>query len=390
MSEPSVQDLAKRVERAMKAHRRRMPLTTLEAPAGVFFTVTRWESRPYAQPMIWLATSGCRHVAEHGGCAMCDFGRGGYTQEELVAGLNQVLDRLGGAPLIHLAIPGSFLDEREIPAELRSRILEAVAAHGTRAIGIEARPEHVRTESLLSVVRSAQMGGQSSLLELSVGTGVEAFDDTVTRVCINKGSTRAAASRALEAVGRANAELEDVDVVAEAHVLLKPPALTEAEAIADATASVEWCLAQGFERAILMLCSVKPHAPLHVLAATGERSGDGADYRPPSLWSALEVLARLPDSMRSKVRVHGFASNTPPGLSPTSCPACERVVTASIQHFNSTGADDWLGAVRRLGCECREAWAAACAEEPEESLWTRMCDFVDALERVPNTVEASQ
>lgn len=389
MSEPSVQDLAKRVECAMKAHRRRIPLTTLAAPAGVFFTMTRWRSRPYAQPMIWLATSGCRHVAEHGGCTMCDFGRGDYTQGELVAGLDGVLHRLGDAPLIHLAIPGSFLDEREIPAELRSRIVEAVAAHGTQAIGIEARPEHIRAESLVSVVRSAQKHGRSRIVELSVGTGVETFDDDVSRVCINKGSARALASRALDAVRCADAELEDVSVVAEAHVLLKPPALTESEAIADATAAIEWCLAEGFERAILMLCSAKPQTPLRAPEATCGQPEAGVDYRPPSLWSAIEVLSRLPYSMRRNVRVHGLASNTPLGLRPTSCPACEQVVMAAIQHFNSTGTDDWLNAVRRLGCECRERWLATCEDKPQGSLWARMCDFVDALERVPETEETS-
>jgi len=233
----------------------------------------------------------------------------------------------------------------------------------------------------VSAVRSIRDGGGSSLAELSIGTGVEAFDDAVARVCVNKGSTRAAAIVALENTRRANSQLEGVDVLAEAHVLLKPPALTEAEAIADATAAIEWCLAEGFERAILMLCSAKPQSPLGILAMTGGCSAPGADYQPASLWSALEVLSRLPGSMRSRVRVHGFASNTPIGLRPTTCPACEQVVIAAIQHFNCTGTDDGLAAVRRLGCECRDRWTAACDQEPRESLSVRMHEFVDALER---------
>jgi radical SAM enzyme (TIGR01210 family) len=314
---------------------------------------------------------------------MCDFGRGDYTQEELIIGLDRVLTRLGRAPLVHLAIPGSFLDEHEVPPDLRGRVLKALSARGVVALGIEARPEHIRTESLMSVVRRMKEAGRPGLLELSVGTGVETFDDAVASICINKDSSRAAASRSLDAVRCADSELEDVSVVAEAHVLLKPPVLTEAEAIDDATAAIEWCLNEGFERAILMVCSAKPRTPLRAAEAAAGRRGEGADYRPPSLWSALEVLARLSDSMRSRVRIHGFASNTQLGLRPTSCPACEQVVTAAIQHFNSTGSDDWITAVRRLGCECREGWTMTCAEAPGESLWARMGHFVDALERVP-------
>ena len=365
----------------MKAFRRRSPLTSLGAPAGVFFTATRWQSRPYAQPMVWLATSGCSHVAEHGGCTMCDFGRGGYSREETIDELRRVLNRLAGAPLLHLAAPGSFLDDAEVLAEARDQVLAEVSTRGVVALGIEARPEHIRVESLASAVQSIRDAGGSSFAELCVGTGVEAFDDSVARVCINKGSTRAAALVALENISRADAQFDGVDVLAEAHVLLKPPALSEAEAIDDATAAIEWCLAEGFERAILMLCSAKPQSPLAVLAVTEALSAPGADYRPASLWSALEVLSRLPRSMRARVRVHGFASNTPIGLRPTTCPACEQVVIAAIQHFNFTGADEGLEAVRQLGCECRDRWEADCAREPEASLSVRMHGFVDALER---------
>lgn len=151
---------------------------------------------------------------------------------------------------------------------------------------------------------------------------------------------RAAALIALENIRRASAQLERVDVLAEAHVLLKPPVLTEAESIDDATAAIEWCLTEGFERAILMLVSAKPQSPLGLLAMTEGCSAPGADFRPASLWPALEVLSRLSRSMRSRVRVHGLASNTPIGLRPTTCPACEQVVIGAIQHFNFTGADE--------------------------------------------------
>lgn len=364
----------------MKAHRRQTPTTSLDAPAGVFFTVTRWQSRPYAQPMIWLATTGCRHVAEHGGCTMCDFGRGDYTDDELIIGLERVLDRLGTSPLIHLAIPGSFLDDREVHAVLRDRILKSVAARGTQAIGIEARPEHIRPDALVWAVRSALIESSSRLSEFAVGTGVEAYDEDVSRVCINKRSSRTLARQALDAVNRADAELPGVDILAEAHVLLKPPVLTEAEAIVDSTAAIEWCFAEGFSRVILMPCSAKPRSILSPNPPTSGRPGPHVDYRPPSLWSVIEVLWRLPAQMRPNVRVHGFASNTPLGLRPTSCPACDQVVTAAIQHFNSTGMDDGLQAVRQLGCECRERWLATCAAAPEGDLLSRMSHFVDVIE----------
>ena len=139
----------------------------------------------------------------------------------------------------------------------------------------------------------------------------------------------------------------------------------------------------------MMLCSAKPQTPLYAREAICAQPGASVGYRPPSLWSAVEVLARLPHSMRRDVRIHGLASNTRLGLRPTSCPACEQVVVAAIQHFNGTGAFDWIEAVQRLGCECRERWRARCEERPQGSLRARMGEFVDALEQQLDTGEES-
>lgn len=378
VAEELVDDLAGRVRRAMLTYRKRNPLTSFSEPAGVFFTVTHWQSRPYALPMVWLATKGCGHVPAHGGCTMCDFGQGQFGEDELLAGLEQVLDRFHEPPLLHLALPGSLLDDREVPGELRRRMLEMVAARGVVSVGAEARPEFITAAAVEAAVKVLREAEGSRCVELTIGTGVEAFDDAITRVCLNKGSTRAAVRNALDQLDSVDGRL-GMDVRAEGHVLLKPPVLTEAEAIADALLAMEWCLDEGFERVILMLCSAKPHSPLGLLAGGSPAGGPG--YRPASLWSAVEVLCRLPDSLRPKVRVHGFASNTDVGVRPTTCPSCEQVVTAALQHFNATGSDDGLRAVQHLGCACRDVWQAEC-EKRETAPWAdRLTAFVDQLER---------
>jgi radical SAM enzyme (TIGR01210 family) len=383
----AVDDLAMRVGRSMRRFRGKQSLSVLSEPAGVFFTVTHWQGLPYALPMVWLATSGCRHVTAYGGCTMCDFGRGEFENFSLLAGLETVLARLGAPPLLHLALPGSFMDECEVVPALRRSILESVARHGVLSLGAEARPEFITGDAIENVVRVLRGTRGTRCVEFTLGTGVEAFDDSITRICLNKGSTRVAARRALDAIQAVDRSQHGFDVRAEGHVLLRPPVLTEAEAIEDALLAIEWCLTEGFERVILMLCSTRPRSPLALLA--GESSSAGSGYRPASLWSAVEVLVRLPDTLRAKVRVHGFASNTDVGIRPTTCPACEQAVTAAIQHFNATGADDGLRAVQNLGCPCRDSWLAECAEPEPAPIAVRLTAFVGELERVSSSDEAT-
>ena len=370
--------LAARVEQSMHAFRRTSPLTPLDTPAGVFYTITRWDGGPYAQPMAWLATSGCSHVARHGGCTMCDFGYGQFTWDEILSGLADVLAGLRGAPLLHLFPSGSYLDEAEMPREIAKTAFKMAVDSGAREIGIESRCEFVTADALMELLRDFSGSGGRSLETVSIGIGVECFDETVGTVCVNKHSNREGASRTPETLASVRDALAPLKVVSEAHVLLKPPGFSEREAVEDAVKATLWCFESGFDRVILMPCSVKPGSILYELTM-GSVSLEYS-YQPPSLWSVAEFFTRIPEGLLPRLRVHGFASNTPLGIGPTTCPACHEAVVALLQFFNATGKRAALDAVDRISCPCRHAWREQMQTEVPESLDARVEAFVVALE----------
>src|SRR5688572_2564292 len=69
---------------------------------------------------LWFRTAGCSHDLA-GGCVMCNYGVGPATSAEYMVdcvrrGLGEIPERV--ADLL-FSPPGSFLDEREVPAAAR-------------------------------------------------------------------------------------------------------------------------------------------------------------------------------------------------------------------------------------------------------------------------------
>jgi len=129
-----------------------------------------------------------------------------------------------------------------------------------------------------------------------------------------------------------------------------------------------------------MPCSAKPGSALGELARPSDSRA--YMYQSPSLWSAVEVISRIPEDRLPAVRVHGFASNTSVGTGPTTCESCHEAVVALLQLFNATGGRQAIDAANRISCDCRRDWQAEMQAKPQTSLDERMAAFVDALESV--------
>ncbi len=121
---------------------------------------------------------------------------------------------------------GSFLDEREVPAETRQAIAETFADR--ERIVVESLPDFIDEETVGDVV---DVG-----LETDVAVGLETATDRVRHDCVNKYFDFAdfeAASEAAQAVGAG----------VKAYLLMKPPFLSEAEAVEDMKRSIRRCAA---------------------------------------------------------------------------------------------------------------------------------------------------
>ena len=214
-----------------------------------------------------MRTNGCCWVKE-GGCTMCGYREASMhdvTEADLLSQLEQALSRYKGEPFVKIYTSGSFLDDNEVPPAVRERIFEAFS--GCERILFESRPEFITEESLAHVPKT-----------VTVALGLESSDPEVLRTAVHKGFTPADIERA----GRL---LKSKGLGVRTYLLLKPPFMTEAMAIEDAVRSARFADAFSDEISV---------NPLNVQRATYvERIWKRGEFRPPWIWSLIEVFRQL-------------------------------------------------------------------------------------------------
>jgi len=115
-----------------------------------------------------------------GRCFFCGYGRiaGKIPKaEDIISEFRIFFDKIDGeADGVKVFGSGSFLDERQVPAEARRYFIEECRRRKFSKVTIESRPEHITKEKL----------GEFSGLDLNVAIGLEVADDGILRR-INKG-----------------------------------------------------------------------------------------------------------------------------------------------------------------------------------------------------------
>ncbi|MFP4625286.1 MAG: archaeosine biosynthesis radical SAM protein RaSEA [Natronomonas sp.] len=292
---------------------------------------------------IILNTGGCRW-ARAGGCTMC-----GYVAESVEGGtvspenlsrqievaLEHERERADDpAELVKIYTSGSFLDEREVPAETREEIARTFADRDR--IVLESLPDFVDPEKLRPFTDRG--------IETDVAIGLETATDRIRHDAVNKyfdfADFEAACDRAVEA-----------GAGVKAYLLLKPPFLSESEAVADMERSVRNCAAvEGCHTVSMNPTNVQRHTMVEALYHDG-------GYRPPWLWSVAEVLASTAD-------VDAIVVSDPVGQGsdrgPHNCGECDDLVARAIEDFDRRQDPSVFDQVT---CSCEETWEYVMDEE---------------------------
>jgi len=278
---------------------------------------------------VILRTKGC-YWARKNGCLMC-----GYISdtdervglEELRKQFDYALKKHEKFDVIKIFTSGSFFDDGEIPEEFRKYVYDRIAERGVKKLIVESRPEFIN-ENVAGVLSS-----QEFITE--VGIGLETANDFVRQYCINKGFT-------FEQFRKAAEILKRYGVRVKVYLLLKPPFLSEREAIEDVVESAK---------------AVKDYADVISLNLTNIPSGTYIEklwqkgmYRSPWLWSAVETIKRI-----KELGIEVISDPVAAGKqrSVHNCGKCDSVVASAIRKFSLTQNHEELDG---LYCDCVHLW----------------------------------
>ncbi|MDH7508225.1 MAG: archaeosine biosynthesis radical SAM protein RaSEA [Methanomassiliicoccales archaeon] len=278
--------------------------------------------------VVIFRTSGC-WWAKKEGCLMC-----GYNAEsdphigsaEIHEQLNDVKEAYSGEELVKIYTSGSFLDPREIPREARREIFDAF--HRAKRILIETRPEFVIEDNVCDLPRE----------KLEIAMGLESASDRTLAKCVRKGFSVKDYEKAAKFLNHAGIPIRT-------YLLLKPPFLTEKDAIEDCLKSISF--ASRFSESISI-------NPVNVQKGTVvEFLWKKGDYRPPWLWSLVEVLKRAKVEKETRV----FSSPTGGGSmrGAHNCFRCDGEVLRALERYTfSQDEKEFDG----LNCSCMNRWKA--------------------------------
>lgn len=280
---------------------------------------------------IVFNTDGCRW-ARAGGCTMCGYvgesNPGAVTAESLINQLDAALEHEesqgGECPNVKMYTSGTFFDRREIPEEARHEILDRFS---DRRVVVETLPDFVEHDVVGDAVERVR--------SLDVAVGLETADDRVRRECVNKYFDFDEYVRAAEVA-------EEVGAGVKTYLLMKPPFVTEEEAIEDMVTSVRKA-AEHSHTVSMNPCNVQRYTLVDKLHYRG-------GYRPPWLWSVAEVLQRTRDAPAIVVSDPVGAGGD---RGAHNCGECDERVHNAVKDYSLHGDPDVLESVE---CGCREVW----------------------------------
>lgn len=318
-------------------NRQRVKPSPSDEPCAVWTGRDILETGPIDTITIIFKTSGC-WWGKAGGCTMCgyvyDSAQAEPSDDDLVAQLSKAMKKASDLDrfMVKIFTSGSFLDTKEIPLDVRHRILEELDRDG-RVVKVlaETRPEFVTEESVKDCVSTLR----STAFEIA--TGLETSSDVIRKRSINKGFT-------FKNFVDAAVVAKENGATVKTYLMLKPPFISEKVALEDIVQTVRDA-AEYTDFFSINLCNVQRGTFVEYL-------WDRKQYRPPWLWSIVDVLLRTKAEFPDKI-----ITSDPVGAGskrgPHNCRECSHAVADAIRQFSLTQD---VSCLERLSCDCRDLW----------------------------------
>ncbi|MFO7967990.1 MAG: archaeosine biosynthesis radical SAM protein RaSEA [Archaeoglobaceae archaeon] len=304
-------------------------LDKLDSPIAVWMEKERFRGIKDCLTII-LRTKGCHWNK----CLMCGYSQDAdkrVAEENLQNQFDYALNKFEeDFDVVKIFTSGSFFDEREIPQDIREYIYQKVVDNGVEKLSVESRPEFITANKLI---------GNGVVPE--VGVGLETSNEFVRENCVNKGFT-------FEDFRIAASLLKEENALVKVYLLLKPPFLSEREAIEDTVRSA---------------LDVKEYADVVSVNPTNIPSRTYIEvlwkkrmYRPPWLWSMVEVVKRVREE---GIEVIGDPVAGGKERGPHNCGKCDGQVSRAIRNFSLSQTIDEIEELDELNCGCIHLWRKA-------------------------------
>ena len=302
------------------------------------------DGTPCSAVTVILRTKGC-HWWWSSGCTFCGYfndTRDDVTSEDLHAqwaAAKKKFDHFSEQAMVKVYTSGSLLEDREIPVDFQETVLRDCHELGKELI-VESRCEQL-TEAKLAWATGINPS-------FTVAIGLEAYDDEVLRFHVNKGFSTAAWDRAVVNLQRAGLRIKT-------YLMFKPPFMSEADALDHCVTWIEAVAERSDEISV---------NPMNIQRGTViDRLHRHNEYRPPWLWSLVEMIQRAhavihpkggingDEDQVSRLIVHPTAGGKIRGSH--NCGACDAEVVAAIERYAVSGS---LLEFEGLDCSCRNVW----------------------------------
>jgi len=295
--------------------------------------------------VLFLRGTGCSWVGSTGGCTFCGFWNATnfgvkIPADKYMAQVLRVMDdpstKSQNFPIVCLYNDGSLLVEQEMDFSALKDICDLISkGKSVRRIVIEAKVIDI-TENKIAELKE-HLNGK----ELEIAVGFESANELIRDLCINKGFSRVVFESKVRL-------LQQYDVNLVPLIMVKPPFLTEKQAIEDVIESLKYLEQFKLPRIDLELATIEDNTIMHDLWKYGL-------YTTPRLWSVIEIL---------RVRA-ALALRTPLFISPpnytvaakdysSNCPRCTDATVAAIEEYNKHFSD--VDVFDSLDCTCRVEW----------------------------------
>jgi radical SAM enzyme (TIGR01210 family) len=346
---------------ALGIRRNRIQIGLLDKPFSVIDYEFYEGGRTYKRKKIILAARGCTAAT----CTMCPIPNEAYynlnlnfTPDDFLRQFHSSFETepIDSYQLISVYNSGNWFANKEIPPAARQGIYRAISRSRCEGIMVESLPQFITPQAIVEA--KAYLGDK----RLIVGIGLQSADDFIRNVCINTTCTK-------EQFERASHLLWENGYTAKVYLMIKPPFLTESEAVSETVQSIQYVSSIGYEDVSICPTRIAPYTVVAELARRGL-------YTPPSLWTTIDILDEVSGDSHARARVacldvDGKDEDT---VYPRNCPSCTQVILDALKTFNMTRD---LSIINSLDCSCRQNHLADMALVDERPLVERVQAFLD-------------